>query len=183
MGTKQVGTKRRGLILDRDGVINIDRGYVGSVTQFDFMPGLFPFLRAAVDKGYLLAVATNQSGVARGFYSEQDYEAVTAHMLAELRRETIDISLTLACFAHPEGKIAPYAFESFWRKPNPGMVLEAVRRLDLEAGRSAFLGDALRDMQAAQGGGIGNCLWLTQEKTAPKGVALVPDFTAALERL
>ncbi len=58
--------KRRGLLLDRDGVINVDHGYVGLIEDFTFLPGLFPFLRAAQDKGYLLAILTNQSGVGRG---------------------------------------------------------------------------------------------------------------------
>ena len=170
----------RGLLLDRDGVINVDRGFVGSIDQFDFMSGIFPFLRAARDKGYRLAILTNQSGVARGYYSVTDYERVTTHMLSELRREKIDIDLTLACFEHAEGMVPTYARDSFWRKPNPGMVLEAIRRLDLDPARSAFLGDNLRDMQAAQSGGIGQCLWLTQEKPAPpSGVTVVEDLAAA----
>ena len=176
--------KNRALLLDRDGVINVDHGYVGAVPQFDFMPGLFPFLRAARDRGYLLAVLTNQSGVARGMFSQDDYGRVTDHMLAGLRREKIEIDLTLACFAHPQGTIAAYARESFWRKPNPGMVMEAVRKLDLDAARSAFLGDNPRDMQAAQGGGIGKCLWLTQEKPdAPMGVSAVKNYDDALKAL
>jgi len=174
----------RGLLLDRDGVVNIDHGFVGSTERFDFMPGLFPFLRAARDRGYRLAVLTNQSGVARNMYSAEDHRAVTAHMLAELRREHIDIELNLVSFEHPEGSIAEFKRESFWRKPNPGMVLEAVRRLDLDPARSAFLGDNLRDMQAAQGGGIGKCLWLTQKNPdAPQGVAIVKNYDEALRNL
>ncbi|MDE1900517.1 MAG: HAD family hydrolase [Alphaproteobacteria bacterium] len=177
-------TGNRALLLDRDGVINIDCGYVGDVARFEFMPGLFPFLRAVRDRGFRLAVLTNQSGVARGLYGAADHAAVTAHMLTALKREGIDIDLNLACFEHPEGTVAPYARESFWRKPHPGMVLEAVRRLDLDASRSAFLGDNLRDMQAAQGGGIGACLWLTQKKPVPPpGVRVVTGFDEALINL
>jgi len=176
--------KNRALLLDRDGVVNVDCGYVGSIGRFEFMPGLFVFLRAARDLGYRLAILTNQSGVARGMYSAQDHEAVTDHMLAELRREKIAIDLNLVCFEHPEGTVGVYARESFWRKPNPGMVLEAVRRLDLDPARSVFIGDNWRDMQAAQGGGIGNCLWLTREKAeARAGVRVVRDFDEALTAL
>lgn len=176
--------KNRALLLDRDGVINVDTGYIGSVDAFVFLPGLFPFLRAVQQRGYRLAVLTNQSGVARRLYGVEDYERVTAHMLKTLRREGITLDLTLACFEHPQGTVAPYARQSFWRKPNPGMVLDAVRRMNLDASRCAFLGDAERDMQAAQSGGIGQCLWLTKEKT-PRipGVVCVEDFDAALKLL
>ena len=176
--------KNRALLLDRDGVINVDTAYVGQIERFTFMPDLFPFLRTVQDLGYRLAVLTNQAGVARGFYTESDYHLLTAHMLKSFRRERIDIDLTLACFEHPEGAQAVYARESFWRKPNAGMVLEATRRLDLNPARSAFLGDAWRDMQAAQAGNIGQCLWLTQkQETAPEGITLVRSYSDALKAL
>jgi D-glycero-D-manno-heptose 1,7-bisphosphate phosphatase len=172
--------KNRALLLDRDGVVNAETGYVGLVKDFVFLPGLFPFLRAARDLGYRLAILTNQAGVARGYYSEKDYHDLTQHMLGELRRESIEIELVLACFEHSESANPTYARESFWRKPNSGMVLEAVRRLNLDAARSAFLGDRLSDMQAAQGGGIGHCLWLTQEtRTPPAGVNIVKNYDEA----
>ncbi|MDR3425778.1 MAG: HAD-IIIA family hydrolase [Alphaproteobacteria bacterium] len=176
-------TKPRALLLDRDGVINVDKAYVGTIDRFDFMQGIFPFLRAALDLGYRLAVLTNQAGVARGYYSEADYHRLTAHMLDCLRREGIAIELTLACFEHAAGN-PPYAHASYWRKPNPGMVLEAARRMRLDTARSAFLGDQQRDMQAGLGGGIGKNLWLTQEQTeAPAGVTLVKDYAEALTAL
>jgi D-glycero-D-manno-heptose 1,7-bisphosphate phosphatase len=175
--------KNRALLLDRDGVINIDGGYVGSVEKFEFMFGVFPFLHAARDRGYRLAIITNQSGVARGLFSESEYERVTAHMLSRLRREKIDVELVLACFAHPEGKPGPHARESFFRKPEPGMVLEAIRRLDLDPARSAFIGDSRRDMEAAEAGRIGTRLWLTQEKVAMDGAKTVATFGAALDYL
>ncbi|MGE3624010.1 MAG: D-glycero-alpha-D-manno-heptose-1,7-bisphosphate 7-phosphatase [Bdellovibrionales bacterium] len=146
--------KRRGLLLDRDGVINIDHGYVGTREQFEFMPNIFPFLRAVQDMGFRLAILTNQSGVARGMYTECDYRDLTNWMLAELARQGIVIDLVLACFEHPEGTVSAYARESFWRKPNPGMVLEAVQRLNLDPARSAFVGDNKRDMEAAERAGI-----------------------------
>lgn len=175
--------KNRALLLDRDGVINRDCTYIGSVERFEFMPGLFPFLRDMRNLGYRLAILTNQSGVARGLYSERDYARVTEHMLAGLRCEQIDIELVLACFEHPEGKVSARTRESFWRKPNPGMILEAVRRLDIDPARSVFLGDAQRDMEAAQAAGIGHCLWLNAAVSPPEGVTLVKDFTDALNHV
>lgn len=176
--------KNRALLLDRDGVINVDHHYVGTIDRFDFMPGLFSFLRAARDRGYRLAVLTNQAGVARGLFSEDDYRKLTAHMLESLRREGIEIDLVLACFEHIDATNPLLARQSFWRKPNPGMVLEAARRMRLNLARTAFLGDHLRDMQAALSGGIGKCLWLTQEKSEiPTGVTLVKNYDEALKAL
>jgi len=174
---------RRGLLLDRDGVVNVDRGYVGRRDQFEFMPGLFAFLRSAEDRGFRLAILTNQSGVARGFYTEQDFQALTAWMLDELRRQGITIDLVLGCSEHPEGSVAPYARESFWRKPNPGMVLDAVQALRLNAARSVFLGDQMRDMEAAKAGGIGQRLLLSHEFDTCQDARVVRGFDEALKAL
>jgi D-glycero-D-manno-heptose 1,7-bisphosphate phosphatase len=176
--------ENRGLLLDRDGVINADTGYVGSKERFSFLPGLFPFLRAARALGYRLAVLTNQSGVARGLYSADDFHRLTEHMLAELRRESIEIELVLACFEHIDGVVPAYIRQSFWRKPQPGMVLEAIRRLNLDPLRSALLGNELTDMKAAQNGGIRRCLLLTQDDVAaPMGVDIVKNYEEAFALL
>ncbi|MDX2027529.1 MAG: HAD family hydrolase [Alphaproteobacteria bacterium] len=175
--------KRRGLLLDRDGVINVDKDYVGSRDKFEFMPGIFPFLRAAQDKGFRLAILTNQSGVGRGLYTAQDFEKLMGWVLGELRREDIAVELTLACFEHKDGTIPGYSRESFWRKPNPGMVLEAVQRLNLDPARSTFLGDKLTDMQAAQAGGIGTRLFLNSKAEKAEGAISVHNFDEALEAL
>ena len=174
---------RRGLLLDRDGVVNTDRGYVGSREQFEFMPGLFPFLRAVTDRGFRLAILTNQSGIARGLYTEKDFENLTGWMLAELGRQGVAVDLVLGCCEHPEGTVAAYARESFWRKPNPGMVLEAVQRLRLDPARSAFLGDQPRDLDAAALGGIGQRLLLNPSVELPQGAVRVRDFDEALKAL
>lgn len=175
---------RKGLLLDRDGVINIDHGYVGRIEQFSFIPGIFPFLRAASDKGYRLAILTNQSGVARGLYSAEDFQTLTNWMIKEFTKESIAIDLVLACFEHVEASIDTYRRESFWRKPNPGMVLEAVQKLSLDPMRSAFLGDHLRDMEAAQAGRIAKCLYLTEKaKTVPDGITIVRNYDEALKLL
>ncbi len=176
--------QRRGLLLDRDGVINVDHGYVGKQEQFSFLPGLFSFLRAARDRGFYLAILTNQSGVARGLYSEADYNALTKWMLRQLAKEGIQIDLTLACFEHTEGSIDTYRRESYWRKPSPGMVLEAIQKLQLDPARSVFLGDQLRDMEAAQAGGVGKCLWLTEKpEQPPKGIMIVNNYDQALQAM
>ena len=174
---------RRGLLLDRDGVINVDRGYVGTREQFEFMPGIAPFLRIAADMGYRLAILTNQSGVARGLYTQKDFENLTEWMLGELRKQGVTIDLVLGCCEHPEATIPTYARESYWRKPNPGMVLEAAQRLRLDPQRSVFLGDQLRDLEAAKLGGVQKLLLLNEKLEAPVGVTRVRNFDEALKAL
>ena len=175
----------RGLILDRDGVVNLDKGYVGLRDQFVFQYGIVPFLRGAVDRGYRLAIVTNQSGVARGFYSVADYEDLTRWYVEALRREGIDIPLVLACFELPDASVAAYARESFWRKPRPGMVAEAALRLDLDLARSIIMGDKKRDIESGLAAGVGRGLWLTAEDVAAEAAQLGPfvrvvrDFDAA----
>lgn len=176
--------RRRGLLLDRDGVINVDHGFVGRCEQFEFMPGLFPFLRTSQDMGFRLAILTNQSGVARGLYTAKAYDDLTTWMRAELLREGITIDLVLACFYSEEGTLSAYTRESFWRKPNPGMVLEAFQRLRLDPTGSVFLGDKHRDMQAAKAGGCGLRLLLRQDpQENPDGAIVVHDFDEALKNL
>lgn len=145
-----------GLILDRDGVINRERGYVHKVSDFEFMPGLFPALRHLQGHGLRLAIATNQSGVARGYYDEHAFHALTEWMLQQFAQEGISIDLVMACFEHVEGTVTSYARNSFWRKPNPGMLLEAMQTLHLLPSQTAFVGDKVDDMQAAARAG---CRW------------------------
>ncbi len=173
---------RRGLLLDRDGVINLDKDFVSSREQFEFLPKLFPFLRRAQDLGFRLAILTNQSGVARGLYTTKDYDQLTGWLLAALAKEAIVIDLVLACFEYSEGKVTQYRRESFWRKPSPGMVLEAAQRMRLDLQQSVFLGDSLRDMQAAQAAAIKTPLWLTEKPhDVPRGVKVVKNFDEALK--
>jgi len=175
---------RRGLLLDRDGVININHGYVGKKEQFEFLPGLFNFLRQLQDRGFRLAILTNQSGVARGYFTEEDHKTLMDWALNKLASQGITIDLTLACFEHPEGKIETYKRESYWRKPNPGMVLDALQRLHLNPSHSVFLGDSQRDLEAAQRGKIKTCLWLTSLSIeVPPGITLVHDYDQAMRAI
>ncbi|MDD4617255.1 MAG: HAD family hydrolase [Alphaproteobacteria bacterium] len=176
--------KSKALLLDRDGVINEDTGYIGTVEAFSFLPGVFPFLREVRARGYRLTILTNQAGVARGFYTIDDYERLTSFMLERFREEAIEIDLILACFEHEKGVLPIHARQSFWRKPSPGMVLEAIRSLHLDPVRSAFIGDKLTDMEAAIAGGIGRRLWFTQEDAvAPEGTTFIRSHAEALKYL
>lgn len=173
--------KRRGLLLDRDGVMNVNHGYVSRFEKIDFLPGLFPFLRKARDLGYRIAIVTNQSGVARGYYTKQDYETLMTQMTKVLCEEGVEIDLALACFTHPEGIHESLARESFFRKPNPGLLLQAALQLDLDLTRSLMIGDKETDAQAALAAGVGQIFLLGEAgATRSDGVRLISSFEAAL---
>ena len=150
----------KALLLDRDGVINVDHGYVGTIERFDFQEGIFELTRRAVDSGFRIVVVTNQAGIARGYYGEADFQALSAWMTRAFAAQGVALAAILHCPYYKAGVAGPYARESFWRKPNPGMILEAQRRLGLDLARSIFLGDQPTDMAAARAAGVGLRLFL-----------------------
>lgn len=169
----------RALLLDRDGVINVDHGYVGTPDRFEFMDGIFALTRHAMAAGLRVAVITNQSGIARGYYSEADFAALTRHMLDGFAAHGVDIAGVFHCPYLQGGSEPAFARDSFWRKPKPGMILEAARRFDLDLARSVFLGDSPSDMTAARAAGVGTRLLLTDAPSPEK----TADATAAVAGL
>ena len=146
---------RRALFLDRDGVINIDRGYVHLPEQCQFIDGIFDMARAFADAGYLIVIATNQAGIGRGLYGEEDFQSFMTWMKAQFRNEGIEIAAVYHCPDHPTAGIGPYRRENPWRKPGPGMILQAAKDLDLDLAESWLVGDKLSDMEAAKAAGVG----------------------------
>jgi D-glycero-D-manno-heptose 1,7-bisphosphate phosphatase len=150
----------RALLLDRDGVINVDHGYVHTIDRFDPVPGIFALGRRAHDLGYRLVVVTNQSGIARGLYSEAQYQELTRWMGRRFAAEGAPLAGVLHSPFHTEGVLAEYRRDSFWRKPAPGMLLEASVRLGLDLGASLLIGDHARDLEAARRAGVGKRVFM-----------------------
>jgi len=141
---------RKALFLDRDGVINVDHGYVSRIEDFEFVPGILDFIKAAQAKGYLPIVVTNQSGIGRGYYSAEDFERLTGHMLEKMREQgiVIDRSQVLHCPHAPEEGCD-------CRKPEPGMFLQAQKRFGIDMADSVMIGDKPSDIDAAKAAGVG----------------------------
>lgn len=153
--------RSRALFLDRDGVINHDSGYTSCVEDFQFIDGIFDLCRAARHAGYLLIVVTNQAGIGRGYYSEQDFISLTEWMCQQFESEGTPIASVFHCPYHPEFGVGHYKKDSFDRKPNPGMLLRAGEKHGLDLENSVMIGDKDSDMQAASNASVGvRCQYL-----------------------
>ena len=142
------------VFLDRDGVINVDSGYVGDWDSFVFLPGVIEAMRALCDAGYALVIVTNQSGIGRGFYTEEDFQVLTERMCNELSRHGVSIAGVYFCPHLPEAALPQYRKTCDCRKPKPGLIHRALEELDIDLTRSAMVGDKISDMQAALTAGI-----------------------------
>lgn len=141
--------EKKAVFLDRDGVINVDHGYVSDIADFEFTDGLFPVLRYLMKSGYLLVIVTNQSGIGRGYYTQQDFDRLTGWMLDRLTEEKIEISGVYSCPHSPES-------DCDCRKPAPGMFIQAIREHGIDPEISWMIGDKSSDMEAAAVAGVRN---------------------------
>jgi D-glycero-D-manno-heptose 1,7-bisphosphate phosphatase len=139
---------RPALFLDRDGVINVDRGYVHRQEDFEFTDGIFRLCRCAKQLGYLVFVVTNQSGIGRGYYTEQDFLTLSCWMCGVFKEHGVDIDKVYYCPARPEENSPD-------RKPMPGMILRAAEEFGVDLARSVLIGDNESDIQAGISAGVG----------------------------
>jgi D-glycero-D-manno-heptose 1,7-bisphosphate phosphatase len=146
---------RRALFLDRDGVLNVDHHYVSRPDQFEVIPGVFAALRHAQALGYALIVVTNQSGIARGYFTSDEYLALERHMRAVFAAEAVAFTGIYHCPHHPEGSVPSFAIACSCRKPAPGLILQAAREHNIDLGVSIMVGDKDSDIAAARAAGVG----------------------------
>ena len=157
--------KNKAVFLDRDGVVNVDRGYVHCREDFHFQEGIFQLCRAAQTLDYLLVIATNQAGIGRGYYSELRFLELTEWMVRKFAEQEIEIARVYYCPYHPIHGVGRYKYDSPDRKPKPGMLLRAQADFDLDLKSSVLIGDKLSDIHAAQAAGVGLKILLRSDVT------------------
>jgi D-glycero-D-manno-heptose 1,7-bisphosphate phosphatase len=157
------GPQRRAAFLDRDGVINLDHGYVYRVEDFEFVPGVLESAAELVRLGLLLVVVTNQAGIGRGMYSEEDFAKLTHWMRARFAERAGPIAAVYHCPHHPSLATGALRVACDCRKPAPGMLLRAQRDLDIDLARSVFFGDKCDDMRAGLAAGVGTRVLLGKD--------------------
>lgn len=156
--------KKKALFLDRDGVINEERNYVHRIEEFEFMDGIFDLLAYAQSLNYLLIVITNQAGIARGYYSEEDFHRLNEWMVGQFAAKGITIDRVYYCPYHPTHGIGLYKQDSAFRKPAPGMILQAEKELQVNLTQSILIGDKESDIEAGRRAGVGENILLKSSR-------------------
>ena len=177
---------KKAVFLDRDGVINAEKNYVHNVEEFEFIDGIFDVCRYFQDRDYLLIVVTNQAGIARGYYTEDDFHTVSRWMRHEFEKNGIHINGIYFCPHHPEGTVERYRVRCCCRKPNPGMLFEARKDFDIDLERSILVGDKESDIQAGLNAGIKQNILVgkanSEIKKAYEGLVVVDSVRDVINR-
>lgn len=178
---------RRAVFLDRDGTINVEREYLYRIEEFEFVAGAPEAVRLLNAAGFFVVVVTNQSGVARGYYSEEDVEILHRHIAFELGKFGARVDAWFYCPHHPQGR-GSYSLPCRCRKPLPGMLIEAARRYDIDLASSVMIGDKLVDIEAGLAAGCRTLLVRTGygaevEPNLTPGTEVYDDLLAAARAL
>lgn len=173
----------RALFLDRDGVVNVEVGYLHRVEEVRFVDGIFSLCRTAMRLGYRLIVVTNQAGIARGYYTEEDFHTLMDWMGAALRAEGVELDAVYYCPFHPEHGVGRYKCEHEDRKPGTGMLRRGAREFGVELSECVMVGDRCSDVAAANAAGLRQAFLISgTEGNGCTGDYLAVDSLAQVER-
>ena len=168
--------KRKALFLDRDGVINKEVDFLHKLEDLEYIPGIFDLCLEFQKKDYLIFVVTNQSGIARGYFSDQDFQKLTDKIHHDFEINGLKIEKTYFCPHHPE-----ITGECSCRKPKPGMILQARDEFNLDLQNSLLVGDSLRDVEAGNTAGVGKNFLLTRKAKQSQGFIQIRSLNGILD--
>lgn len=173
---------KRALFLDRDGVINHEVGYLHRAEDVRFVDGIFSLCQTAARLGYRLIVVTNQAGIARGYYTEADFDALMTWMRAELLAKGVTIDAVYHCPYHPEHGVGKYKREHEDRKPGTGMLRRGAQEFGIELAESVMVGDRCSDIAAANSAGLRQAFLLAGTESGCSGEFLEVKGLDEVER-
>ena len=156
----------KALFLDRDGVINVEKDYLYKIEYFEFIDGVFELCKHYKELGYLIFVVTNQSGIARDYYSEKEFHLLSEWMCKEFLKHEIKIEKVYHCPHHPDISV-----ECNCRKPKPGMLIQAANEFDIDLEKSLIVGDKERDIEAGLNAGLKETYLFDESKLIKKSKA------------
>jgi D-glycero-D-manno-heptose 1,7-bisphosphate phosphatase len=145
---KNITGKNKALFLDRDGVINEDYGHVYQINKFHLIKNIHSLIKRANVKNYKVIVVTNQAGIGKQLFSEDDFQKLNDYMKDFFLKKNCYIDAVYHCPYHPSNDVGKYLGHSYDRKPNPGMLLKAQKDFNLDMAKSIFIGDKISDMKA-----------------------------------
>jgi len=166
---------RKALFLDRDGVVNVEKNYLHKIEDFELMEGILDVCRMYQDAGYLIIIVTNQSGISRGYYTEEDFTRLSQWMVEHFNQLGVTITHIYHC---PHHESIDGVCEC--RKPEPGMLLLAQKEYDLDMASSVMIGDNERDIEAAQKAGVGMNILLSAEAVTSKANTIIHSLRELL---
>jgi len=174
---------RPAAFLDRDGVINVDHGYVSRWEQFEYVPGAVDAMRRLQTAGYALVVVTNQSGVARGYYDEAAVNSLHDKLRQDLAARGVALDAIEYCPHLPDARVPQYAMDCACRKPAPGMILRSAQTLNIDLAASLMFGDKSSDVEAGRAAGVGHSLRLAKNGEPGASAADCLNLSQALDML
>jgi D-glycero-D-manno-heptose 1,7-bisphosphate phosphatase len=166
---------RRAAFIDRDGVLNEDRAYVHRIEDFQFITGAIEALHRLQQAGFLLVLITNQSGIARGLFTQSDYHRLDNYIREQLAQSGVSLDSVQYCPHLPDAQVAEYRRDCECRKPRPGMILNAAALLDIDLARSFLVGDRKSDIDAGRAAGVGHCFLVRSGQTLSAADVLSAD--------
>ncbi len=175
----------KAVFIDRDGTLNVEKGHVHRKEDFELLPGVLDALKILSGHGIAIYIVTNQAGIAKGYYTEEDSALLTRHFLEKFEEEGIKISEVLFCPHHPEATVPEYKKVCSCRKPATGFIESILKKRKLKREDSILIGDKNTDIEAGKKLGLLTYLVETgygwKEKETTQADYVVPDFQAAVQ--